>query len=75
MFYEESAKHIQINETAILRLSHLSKNNYNYSIRDQVEWKNDFKAFKNCQEMWNYLNPDKKSPNILNLPSTLKLNK
>lgn len=72
MFYEK-AKHTAIDDTAILRLSHLSKNNYNYSIRDKEEWKNDFKSFQHCQGLWNYLNPDKKSPKILEVPATLKL--
>lgn len=72
MFYEK-AESVQVDDTAILRLSHLSKNGYQYSIRGKEEWKNDFKSFKNCQEIWNYLNPDKKGPKILELPSTLKL--
>lgn len=73
MFYIEGVKHVQIDSTAILRLSHLSKNNYNFSIRDGSQWKEDFKAFKNCQAMWNYLNPDKSGPRVLSLPPKLKL--
>lgn len=73
MFYDEKIQHIQIDDTAILRLSPLSKNNFNYSIRDKEEWKNDFKSFKYCQGIWNYLNPDKKGPKVLELPATLKL--
>lgn len=73
MFYDKSVKHVAIQDTSILRLHHVLKNFYNYSIRDKEEWKNDFKSFRSCQNIWNYLNPDKKSPKILEVPESLKL--
>ena len=42
-------------------------------MRSCFEMKEEFKAFKYCQGLWNYINPDKNGPTILDVPKVLKL--
>jgi CRISPR/Cas system-associated exonuclease Cas4 (RecB family) len=63
---------IEIEEVAILRLTQRRKDRFEYKTMNRSFWKDEFKAFKSIQHIWNHINPDAQ-PKILELPTTLSL--
>lgn len=67
----ETHKFPPINSLAILRLTPLRKTYYEYIVID--DWKDHWKAFEACQEIWRHENGKTAGPKILTLPVELKL--
>ena len=62
----------KIDLTAILRLAPRKKCGYEYCVRDQEQFEEDYKIFEATKKTWDYLNPDAK-PKLLEVPATLCL--
>ena len=67
----ETKKFPKISHLAILRLTPLRKTYYEYVLID--DWKEPWKAFQACQDIWRYENGKDTGPKILTLPKELKL--
>ena len=61
----------KVDAVAILRLTPLRKEYYEYVILDN--WEDAWEAFRSCQTIWKYENGKDAKPKVLTLPTELKL--